>query len=124
MQYIIVDGDDIGRKITSCLITNDEVRLARISVDMSSAVAAISNLLERSGFRVSFCAADGVVAASELQVDPRTLFKQIRALAPAGVTFSAGTGCNLQQAYVALTHAKCSGKNMHVDYASLSRGTT
>ncbi|WP_437574194.1 mCpol domain-containing protein [Sorangium sp. So ce887] len=116
MVFIIIDGDDIGRKITSCYISNDESRLAQISIDMSRAVVAISRLLDKMGFRVIFCAADGVVGANENPINADKLLDQIRELAPKGITFSAGTGQSLQQAYLALTHAKCSGKNMHVDY--------
>jgi hypothetical protein len=120
MLYLIVDGDDIGRKITSYFITNDEARLTRISTDMTTAVGAISVVLQESGFRVFFCAADGVVAANPNQVDAEKLFERVRSLAPEGITFSAGTGETLQQAYVALMQAKCSGKNRHLDYGSLN----
>ncbi|WP_437925354.1 mCpol domain-containing protein [Sorangium sp. So ce291] len=119
MIFIIIDGDDIGRKITSCYISNNESKLAQISVDMSRTVTAISLLLNKMGFRVIFCAADGVVGANANPVNAEELLDKIRELAPEGVTFSAGTGPSLQQAYLALTHAKCSGKNMHVDYESI-----
>ena len=121
MIFIIIDGDDIGRKITSCYISNDETRLAKISIDMSSAVAAISQLLQEVGFRVIFCAADGVVGVNSNRVDVGRLFNRIRSIAPEDVTFSAGTGESLRQAYLALTHAKCSGKNMHIDYECLNK---
>ena len=88
MVFIIIDGDDIGRKITSCYISNDESRLAKISVDMGGAVVAISQLLQEMGFRVIFCAADGVVGVNSNRVDVERLFNRIRAFAPEGVTFS------------------------------------
>ena len=123
MLYLIVDGDDIGRRITSCFISNDETRLARISADMTAAVGAIASVLQNGGFRVFFCAADGVVAANPNQVDVAKLFERVRSLAPEGVTFSAGSGETMQEAYVALMQAKCSGKNRYLDYRSLKSAT-
>ncbi|SRR6266511_198124 len=123
MEYIIIDGDDIGRRITSCYITNDENQLAKISTEMSSTVIKISQLLQEAGYEVIFCAADGVVGMNSNRVDRETLFNSIQSLAPKGVTFSAGTGENLRQAYLALTHAKCSGKNLLVHYEWLNRET-
>src|SRR5215216_2300207 len=98
MEYIIIDGDDIGRRITSCYITNDEVQLAKISTEMSSAVIAISQLLQKMDYQVIYCAADGVVGMNPNQVDLKALFAKIRLLVPKDVTFSAGTGENLRQA--------------------------
>lgn len=114
--FIIVDGDDIGRKITHCYVTNDSRRLAAISRDVNAAVTAISELLKSLGFRVIFCAADGVVASVDNTFDPDSVMSRVRTLSPEGVTFSAGVGGTLQQAYVALTEAKCSGKNAIVRY--------
>jgi len=121
MEYIIIDGDDIGRRITSCYITNDEIQLAKISTEMSSTVIKISQLLHEAGYQVIFCAADGVVGMNPNRVDLKVLFEKIKLLAPKGVTFSAGKGENLRQAYLALTHAKCSGKNLLIDYEWLNR---
>jgi hypothetical protein len=121
MEYIIIDGDDIGRRITSCYITNDEVQLAKISTEMSNTVIEISQLLQEAGYQVIFCAADGVVGMNPNRVNLKALFDRIQVLAPRGVTFSAGTGGNLQQAYLALTHAKCSGKNLLIHYELISK---
>jgi hypothetical protein len=123
MEYIIIDGDDIGRRITSCYITNDEIQLAKISTEMSSTVLEISQLLQKAGYQVIFCAADGVVGVNQNRVDLKELFDSIQSLAPKGVTFSAGTGENLRQAYLALIHAKCSGKNLLVHYEWLNKET-
>jgi hypothetical protein len=46
MEYILIDRDDIGRRITSCYITNDQVQLAKISTEMSSTVLEVSQLLK------------------------------------------------------------------------------
>lgn len=115
-MFIIIDGDDVGRKITSCYLSNDEARLGQISDIMSTTVTQIAQTLRRNGFRVIFCAADGVVATTEATPDVLSIYHSVQQVAPTGFTFSAGTGKTLQQAYLALMHAKCSGKNMLSDY--------
>lgn len=116
-MFIIIDGDDIGRKITSCYLSNNEARLGQISDVMSNAVAEVAKILRENRFRVIFCAADGVVATIDTDVDALSIFERIRQVAPEGFTFSAGIGQTLQQAYLALMHAKCSGKNTLSDYS-------
>ena len=122
--FIILDGDDIGRKITSCCISNNEFKLAAISREMNEAVVSIGRMLGELGFRIIFCAADGVVAARDLEFNANEVFNQVRLLAPEGVTFSAGVGQDLQQAYLALTQAKCSGKNKLLTYEQVGKNAS
>jgi hypothetical protein len=68
---------------------------------------------------VIFCAADGVVASIEIDVDFKEIFKKINILAPKGITFSAGVGTSLKEAYIALISAKSNGKNCLHEYAKL-----
>ncbi|UYO55180.1 mCpol domain-containing protein [Rhodopseudomonas palustris] len=111
-MYIAIDGDDSGRKIALCYINNDEAKLREISRSLEAAASSISSMLSANDFRVIFCAADGVTAASDsASVDFDGLFEKIRCLAPTGFTFSAGVGATLHEAYVALLNAKCLGKN-------------
>lgn len=119
-MFIVIDGDDIGRKITSCYLSNDEVKLEQISSVMSVTVGEVARVLRENGFRVIFCAADGVVGATQADVDASIVFRNVQQIAPKGFTFSAGTGRTLQQAYLALMHAKCSGKNMLSDYSMIN----
>jgi hypothetical protein len=111
-MYIAVDGDDSGKKIAACYINNDEIKLSQISKDLERSARSISELLQTNGFRIIFCAADGVAAVTSLaEVSFLNLFERIRQLAPSGFTFSAGVGNSLHEAYVALLNAKSLGKN-------------
>jgi len=117
MEYITIDGDDIGRKITSCYIGNDVERLQVVSQSLKTSTTNISDLLTSRGFNIVFCAADGVVASIEgMSIDFLGLFESINHLAPEGMSFSAGVGNNLREAYVALLAAKSSGKNCLCQY--------
>ncbi|MCY1030676.1 mCpol domain-containing protein [Corallococcus sp. BB11-1] len=114
--YISIDGDDIGRKITACYIENDEQKLSNLSNLLSVAVRKITKLLQAEGFSVIFSAADGVVGFSDKpSIDFPALHKKIQSIAPLGITFSAGVGRSLREAYLALTYAKSSGKNSIAD---------
>lgn len=126
MKYISIDGDDVGRKITSCYLINDCSGLAALSLSLRLSTEAISIKLQEHGFEVIFCAADGVVASTKLDVDLKLLFSQIGELFPDGLTFSAGSGSSLRESYIALISAKSNGKNCLHDYATLasvSRGS-
>lgn len=90
MKYISIDGGDVGRKITSCYFSNDRNGLAALSLSLQASTNAISIKLQKYRFEVVFCAADGVVASTELDVDFKSLFSEIREIFPDGVTFSAG----------------------------------
>lgn len=120
MNYISIDGDDIGRKITSCYLRNDEEKLKSVSKSLKKSTSNISNLLESLGFDVLFCAADGVAASIEVNIDFMELFESINSLAPAGISFSAGAGNSLREAYVALLAAKSNGKNCLCQYADIA----
>ena len=120
MKYISIDGDDVGRKITSYYLSNNKNGLTELSQSLQISTEGISSKLESHGFDIIFCAADGVVASTELEVDVEFIFGEIRSLAPRGITFSAGAGSSLQESYIALTSAKCNGKNCLHEYAQLS----
>jgi hypothetical protein len=121
-MYIAIDGDDSGKKIAACYINNDEAKLRQISGDLERAATSISELLRTNGFRIVFCAADGVAAVTnQSEVGFMELFAEIRHLAPRGFTFSAGVGNSLHEAYVALLNAKCLGKDRLSHYDDITR---
>jgi hypothetical protein len=117
--FIILDGDDIGRRITEAYITNNVEKLTSDAELVHRAVNAISEELRQRSFVVHFCAADGVVAETTSSVKPDVLFASIRATLPAGLNFSAGSGLTLQNAYLALLYAKSTGKNRHCAWSDL-----
>lgn len=122
MTYISIDGDDVGRKITSYYLSNNCKGLIELSQSLQASTKKISLLLESHGFEVVFCAADGVVAFTELTINLKLIFKEIVKLANNGITFSAGTGSSLRESYVALTSAKSNGKNCLHEYSNLDSG--
>ena len=111
MKYISVDGDDVGRKITSCYLNNNEDKLHLFSRGLEEATFKIAGLLEKKGFDVIFRAADGVVARVNSECNFEELFQAISACSTNGITFSAGVGSSLRDAYVALLNSKSNGKN-------------
>ncbi|KOC97951.1 hypothetical protein ACS82_17940 [Vibrio parahaemolyticus] len=116
MKFITIDGDDVGRKITSLYLSNDEENLHRVSLSLVNAAEQIAELLRDNGFDVIFCAADGVVGKSNKSVDYSILFEKIQEQTASSFTFSAGVGSSLKEAYVALLDAKSNGKNKLCDY--------
>ncbi len=120
MKYISIDGDDVGRKITSLYLSNNETGLSEISLALKLSTKEISRKLEKYGFGVIFCAADGVVASIDKHVDMNCIFKEIQTLAPKGMTFSAGAGSSLRESYMALISAKCNGKNCLHEYSAIT----
>lgn len=119
MTYISIDGDDVGRKITSLYLRNDDIGLEKLSGALKLATEAISELLSKNGFNIIFCAADGVVASTDVKTNFDNIFREIVDLAPNDITFSAGIGSNLKEAYIALLSAKSNGKNCLHDYHKL-----
>lgn len=120
MIYISVDGDDVGRAITSLYLSNNSDGLRRLSISLQASTELVSKKLQQYNFEVIFCAADGVVAfKKESKVDFEQVFSEIQALAPKNITFSAGIGGSLRESYIALTSAKCNGKNRLQHYTEL-----
>lgn len=111
MNYISIDGDDIGRKITSSYLSNNEEKLKRLSTDIKESISKVAEFLSGEGFDIIFCAADGVVASTKNEQDYNKIFEKISSLSPDKITFSAGVGDTLKDAYIALLSAKSNGKN-------------
>lgn len=119
MKYISIDGDDIGNKITSCYLWNDENKLNLISKQIEESTLKIATLLELNGFYVIFRAADGVVARTNTDCNYEELFIRINSCTTHGITFSAGVGSSLREAYIALLNSKSNGKNKLSDFNAL-----
>lgn len=120
MHYISIDADDVGRRITSCYLGNDEVGLRELSLFLEKQTELISNYLISCGFRIIFCAGDGVVGSTVGEHDYAKIFEAVRRLSTGNVTYSAGVGSSLREAYVALVSAKSNGKNRLHHYSDLS----
>jgi hypothetical protein len=111
MKYITIDGDDVGQKIAYCYLQNDPAQLAEINDLVQSTTRSIADFLRSQNFTIIFCAADGVSAySSSPAASDERLFRSITELGDKSLTFSAGTGPTLRDAYIALLSAKSSGK--------------
>ncbi|WP_455947963.1 mCpol domain-containing protein [Lelliottia jeotgali] len=121
-MYITIDGDDVGQRITKCYLTNDRESLFELNNKMIEATHAIADYLEKIGFSIIFCGADGVAChADSSSFSVVDIFEVITGLGEGCATFSAGTGETLRESYVALMAAKSHGKAQIYEYRSLNR---
>lgn len=116
MLYVAIDGDDIGRKITSCYLKNDIKSLVEINNLVQSKVQGIAGILIKNGFSIIFCAADGVAGFSTKTKDVGEIFETIQKFGAPELSFSAGVGSDLKEAYIALMFAKSTGKSKICTY--------
>lgn len=109
MQYVYIDGDDIGLKIEKSFMTNNEAELRVVNIEVDKAVSTISNQLKDIGFDIIFCGADGIIGKKDM-IDIKKLHLSISQL-PFSIRFSVGIGNTLREAFLALRYAKSNGKN-------------
>lgn len=112
LTYISIDGDDIGRRVVAQHLSNDAEGLSAFVALVQDKVTRIGRLMSDTGYTVIFCAADGVVG-HKIDADPKStaaLYTSIQAIGGDELTFSAGVGLSLREAYVALLAAKSNGK--------------
>ena len=121
LKYISIDGDDIGRKITSLYLSNNEEQLRKLSANLKESTSKVAEFLSREGFDIIFCAADGVVASTRKEQNYQGIFEEISSLSPENITYSAGVGDSLQNSYVALLSAKSNGKNCLHNHSDMAR---
>lgn len=120
MTYVVIDGDDVGRRMASFYFTNDAEGLSRFTSKVNETILQVAHLLRSAGYDVIFCAADGVAAQAESPISDSTdLFLAIEAIGGGDMTFSAGVGATLREAYVALLSAKSAGKAQLCVYGNL-----
>jgi len=109
MQYVYIDGDDIGLKIEKSFMTNNEAELRVVNTEVDRAVSTISNQLKDRDFDIIFCGADGIICKKD-NIDIEVLHSYISGL-NFSIRFSVGIGNTLREAFLALRYAKSNGKN-------------
>ncbi|WP_174800935.1 mCpol domain-containing protein [Martelella limonii] len=120
--YITIDGDDIGQKISACYFRNDSEALLDLNRSIENIVAHIATLLEDQGYVVIFSAADGVTAFSTSPIlSNAELYGEISKIGGKQLTFSAGVGATLREAYIALLTSKSNGKAQLTAYSELDK---
>ena len=120
MTYITIDGDDIGRQITAMYLRNDPVSLSAFAAMVQDKAEQIARMLQTQGFTVIFCAADGVVGHADKPLSNGShLYPLIQSIGGHDLTFSAGMGGSLRDAYIALLAAKSNGKARLVTFSEM-----
>lgn len=109
MQYVYIDGDDIGLKIEKNFMTNNEDELRVVNIEVDIAVSSISSHLKEMGFDIIFCGADGIICKKD-KINIEALYLYIKNQ-NFGIQFSTGIGNSLREAFLALRYAKSNGKN-------------
>lgn len=121
LGYIVIDGDDVGRMIAACYFDNNIMRLSEVNIIIEMKINEIAEMLRREGFTILFCAADGVAAAhahlAELNI--HEIYCRTAEIGGLEITFSAGVGENIREAYVALLTAKSNGKAQMVNFRDM-----
>ena len=109
MKYIGIDGDDIGAKLELFLLENNENKVKLLSQEVDLSISNIAQEIEEIGMQIIFCSGDSLLCKGE-QVSLDKLSRIIKKNGN-GINFSAGVGCTIKNAYIALKYAKASGKN-------------
>lgn len=112
MNYIYIDGDNIGLKIEQSFLNNNERDLLEINSKVTNAVKHITSYLITCKYEIIFSGADGIISKGEL-MNFHNLLKIVRAI-DSELTFSIGIGNSLKDSYVALRYAKSYGKNIAI----------
>jgi hypothetical protein len=115
--YIALDGDDIGNKVATNFIENNDDKLAATIQHLHATLAEIQAYLIVQGFEIIYCAADGITCKGN-KLEPIALANYVKAIGKPHFTFSVGIGNDLRSSYFALKYAKAIGKNKTIIYAN------
>lgn len=112
MNYIYIDGDNIGLKIEQSFLNNNEAELIEINFKVINAVKQISFYLKSCNQEIIFSGADGIISKG-IEINIHDLLKTVRTIDP-DLTFSIGIGSSLKESYIALRYAKSYKKNIAI----------
>lgn len=112
MNYIYIDGDNIGLKIEQSFLNNDELELHKINSKIIDIIKSITDYLNSTNHNIIFSGADGIICKNE-NLDTLSIIKAIRSFSPE-ITFSIGIGNSLSDSYIALRYAKSLSKDVAV----------
>ena len=114
MDYIYIDGDNIGLTIEISFLNNDEKLLKKINNNVIKSVSVITEYLISKKQEIIFSGADGIIAKGE-NIILHELLAFIRSTNNE-LTFSIGLGKTLSDCYIALRYAKSSNKNIAISF--------
>ncbi len=110
MKYIGIDGDNIGDRLEFFLLESQEESIRSFSQEVELHLKKIWHALQQINAQMILCSGDSLLCKVEV-IDAVLLRKAITSERTSGITFSAGIGETLKDAYIALKYAKASGKN-------------
>jgi GTP cyclohydrolase III len=114
IQYLAIDGDDVGHQLEYFVMTNQTQQLADFFITFQSAMSWLEDKLTKElGGTIIFNGGDNLLACLPSVSCSPEMLEQLRDdfAKLARKTLSVGVGRSSRQAYFALKLAKSSGKN-------------
>ena len=106
-QFVLLDGDKVGRRIEDLLLRDALPRLYFLVQDLNEAVLVLAQVFRDAGGQVYACGGDTVLGTIDDVPDLLRRLASVRSALPC--TFSAGVGADLRDALIALKLAKARG---------------
>lgn len=114
MDFIYIDGDNIGLTIEMSFLNNDEKLLKKINLDVVKSISKITEYLVLKNQEIIFSGADGIICKGENIILQELL--EFTRIVNSKLTFSIGSGKSLKDCYIALRYAKSYNKNIAVAF--------
>lgn len=106
-QFVLLDGDHVGRRIEDLMLRNALPRLYFLLKDLDEAVVLLARAFRKAGGLVYLAGGDSVLGSID---NVRTLLDGLAPVRNAlPFTFSGGVGTTVQEALTALKLAKARG---------------
>lgn len=116
--YFGLDGDSIGRRVESFLITNNVEDLKAFSKKIVIALDEIRELVENNNGEIIFCTGDSILFygnfEKEFGDEILNIFRNYTSC-----TASVGVGNNITKTYLGLKLAKSRGGNQSIYFENL-----
>ncbi|WP_411119545.1 mCpol domain-containing protein [Streptomyces sp. 058-1L] len=117
MPFSIIDGDDVGNKVESHLLSNNVSGFTGASKMITEFIESLADALSRvSTAKIVSAGGDSIL----VEIDQTAIGELIEVLdsrqRPGVFTFSAGVGPTLRESFIALRMAKSTGKQKTVLY--------
>jgi len=106
-HYVLLDGDQVGRRMEDLLLRDALPRLYFLVQDLNEAVLVLARVFRQVGGLVYLCGGDTVLGSVENVRSLLCAMKSVRHALPC--TFSAGVGSSVSDALIALKLAKARG---------------
>ena len=107
VNFIAIDGDDVGNQIRNYIINNDVDSVASYSKALTSFFNNLADSMIKEGFKVVFCGGDSILAFAS----PSTTANYLSDIKKPEHPISIGVAPTAELAYVALQLAKARGKS-------------